>query len=270
MQPENSQSAAFSWREQGSGPTAVFFHGLGGSRLAWEPQLRNLSADRRVIAWDAPGYGESVPISEFTFAAYANAARDFIDSVSSDEPIDLVGMSFGGMIAQYTAAAFPDRIRSLTLMCTSPKFGLDGTDPDEWRKARLSGLDSIDKPIDMADSLLSALIAPENLAVLPEAKRAMERVNKQGLLDSLSTIVHHDSRALLPHISISTLVLVGELDDETPPAYSQAIVDLIPNARLEVIPHARHVLNLEADAAVNTAIRNHWNANSPVPNKEET
>ncbi len=270
MQPENSQSATFSWREQGSGPTAVFFHGLGGSRLAWEPQLRDLSADRQVIAWDAPGYGESAPIADYTFAAYANAARDFIDGVSPNEPIDLVGMSFGGMIAQYTAAAFPDRIRSLTLMCTSPKFGLDGTDPDQWRAARLSGLENIDKPIDMADSLLTALIAPENLAVLPEAKRAMERVNKQGLLDSLSTIVHHDSRALLPNISIPTLVLVGELDDETPPAYSQAIVDLMPNARLEIIPHARHVLNLEADAAVNTAIRNHWNANSTDATKEES
>jgi 3-oxoadipate enol-lactonase len=267
MQPKNVQSPTFSWREEGEGPVAVFFHGLGGSRLAWEPQLRGLSGERRIVAWDAPGYGESEPVSEYAFNAYVNAAREFIDSVSPGEPVDLVGMSFGGMIAQYAAAAYPDRIRSLTLMCTSPKFGLDGTDPDEWRAARLSGLESIDKPIDMAEALLTALIAPENISVLPEAKAAMERVHKQGLLDSLSTIVHHDSRTLLPNIAIPTLVLVGDLDDETPPAYSQAIVDLMPNARLDVVQHARHVLNLEAPSAVNTAISKHWNATYSMKEK---
>ena len=268
MRPENSHSPTFSWREQGEGPVAVFLHGLGGSRIAWEPQLRELSKTRRVVAWDTPGYGDSTPISEYTFSTYANAARDFIDAVSPDESVDLVGMSFGGMIAQYTAHAYPDRIRSLTLMCTSPKFGLDGTDPDEWRAARLSGLENIDAPIDMADALLKALIAPANLAVLPEARTAMERVRKQGLLDSLSTIVHHDSRSLLPNIAIPTLVLVGELDDETPPAYSQAIADLMPNAQFEVIPHARHILNLEAEVEVNAAILQHWNAQANESNKE--
>lgn len=268
MAPKNVDNETFSWRESGSGSVAVLLHGLGGSRLAWEPQLHSLSAKRRVIAWDAPGYGDSAPIPECTFAAYADAALSLIDLVSPSEPVDLVGMSFGGMIAQYTAASHPERIRSLTLMCTSPKFGLDGTDPDQWRAARLAGVEKIDHPFDIAEPLLTTLIAPENLSVLSEAKIAMQRVNKKGLLDSLSTIVHHDSRHLLPKISIPTLVLVGELDDETPPAYSQAIVDLMPNARLQVIPLARHVLNLEAAQAVNNAISHHWMTSTE--NKEES
>lgn len=86
----------------------------------------------------------------------------------------------------------------------------------------------------------------------------MQRVPVAGLMDALRTIVHHDTRTILPSIQTPMLVLVGSLDEETPPAYGQAIVDLAPNARLEVIPGAGHVLNLEAPTAVNEAIAHHW------------
>jgi len=246
------------WREAGQGPVAVFLHGLGGGRTAWRPQLEVMSELRRCVAWDAPGYGESTPVLDTTFDAYARAALSLIDTVSPGEPVDLVGMSFGGMIAQYVTALAPDRIRSLTLLCTSPKFGLDGTDPDEWRAARLAGLEQMGSPAAAAPLILPSLVGPNGAHVLPEAIEAMGRVPLAGLLDSLSTIASHDSRGLLPSITTPTLVLVGELDDETPVSYAQAIADLLPNGRLEVVPGVGHVLNLEAEDAVNTAVARHW------------
>jgi pimeloyl-ACP methyl ester carboxylesterase len=251
------------WREAGDGPVAVFLHGLGGGRTAWRPQLEVLSKLRRCVAWDAPGYGASAPVTDTSFDAYAHAAAALIDEVSPDAPVDLVGMSFGGMIAQYVTALAPDRIRSLTLLCTSPKFGLDGTDPNEWRAARLAGLEQMGSPAAAAPLILPSLVGPNGAHVLPEAIDAMGRVPLSGLLDSLSTIASHDSRSLLPGITTPTLVLVGELDDETPASYGQAIVDLMPNARLEVIPGVGHLLNLEAEDAVNTAIARHWKAVMP-------
>lgn len=248
------------WREAGTGPVAVFLHGLGGGRTAWRPQLEVLSDLRRCVAWDAPGYGASAPVTDTHFDAYARAALDLIDTVSPDAPVDLVGMSFGGMIAQYVAAMAPDRIRSLTLLCTSPKFGLDGTDPDAWRAARLAGLEQMGSPAAAAPLVLGSLVGPNGAHVLPEAIEVMGRVELAGLLDSLSTIASHDTRTHLPRIPTPTLVLVGELDDETPVAYGQAIVDLLPHARLEVIPGVGHILNLEAEDAVNTAIARHWKA----------
>jgi len=251
------------WREAGTGPVAVFLHGLGGGRTAWRPQLEVLSGVRRCVAWDAPGYGASAPALSTSFDAYAQAAIALIDTVSPEEPVDLVGMSFGGMIAQYATAMAPDRIRSLTLLCTSPKFGLDGTDPDEWRAARLSGLEQMGSPAAAAPLILPTLVGPHGAHVLPEAIEAMTRVPLAGLLDSLSTIASHDTRDLLPRITTPTLVLVGELDDETPVSYAQAIVDLLPHGRLEVIPGVGHLLNLEAEDAVNTAIARQWKAVMP-------
>jgi pimeloyl-ACP methyl ester carboxylesterase len=252
-------STPTAWREVGAGPrVAVLLHGLGGSRIAWRPQLGPLSAQHRVVAWDGPGYGASSPITAPTFDAYSERAAALIREVSPSEPVDLVGMSFGGMIAQYTAHRFPDLIRSLTLLCTSPAFGLDGTDPVEWRAARLAGLETFGSPAAAAPAILASLAGPNAAHVVPEAVEAMTRVPMDGLLASLATITTHDSRAILPTITIPTLVLVGADDDETPPSYAEAIVDLMPNARLVVIPGAGHLLNLEAPDAVNEAISLHW------------
>jgi 3-oxoadipate enol-lactonase len=257
-------ASPITWREAGPDqatadtPVAVLLHGLGGSRIGWEPQLAALSTTHRVIAWEAPGYGGSDPVASCTFDAYVDALAGLLDTVSPDAPVDLVGMSFGGMIAQYAAARFPQRIRTLTLLCTSPKFGLDGTDPDEWRAHRLSGLEAAGSPSAVAPVILASLVGAGNEHVLPEAIAAMDRVPLRGLLDSLRTIVAHDSRAILPTIEIPTLVLVGSIDEETPPAYGQAIVDLMPDARLCVIDDAGHLLNLEAAEAVSTEIAGHW------------
>lgn len=251
-------ASPIAWREAGGGPVAVFLHGLGGGRTAWRPQLEVLSDLRRCVAWDAPGYGASARVTDTSFDAYARAAIALIDCVSPDAPVDLVGMSFGGMIAQYVTALAPERIRTLTLLCTSPKFGLDGTDPDEWRAARLAGLEEMGSPAAAAPLVLASLVGPDGAHVLPEAIEVMGRVPLAGLLDSLSTIASHDTRSHLPTITAPTLVLVGELDDETPVAYGQAIVDLMPDAHLEVIPGVGHILNLEAEDAVNTAIARHW------------
>jgi pimeloyl-ACP methyl ester carboxylesterase len=260
MKAVDIDAAPIAWREAGTGSTAIFLHGLGGGRTAWRPQLAILSDHRRCVAWDAPGYGESAPVASTDFGAYADAAVDFIEAVSPNEPVDLVGMSFGGMIAQYATAQAPSRIRTLTLLCTSPKFGLDGTDPDEWRANRLSGLEAMGSPAAAAPAILSSLAGPNGAHVVPEAVEAMARVPLAGLLDSLSTIASHDTRSILPTIDVPTLILVGEFDEETPVAYAQAIDDLMPNSRVVVIPGAGHLLNLEVAEEVNALILEHWSS----------
>ncbi len=135
------------WREAGDGVPVLLLHGLGGSRIAWEPQLAGLGESFRVAAWDMPGYGESAPLAgETTFDALAAAVGRWADTMDV-ESFHLCGISMGGMIAQYAAAAHPERIRSLTLLSTSPKFGLDGTDPDQWRARRLAPLDAGEQPV---------------------------------------------------------------------------------------------------------------------------
>jgi 3-oxoadipate enol-lactonase len=249
------------WREASPSPdsgTVLLLHGLGGSRLSWEPQLDGLSEQFRVVAWDLPGYGDSPPLpGATTFAALADAVRDLIDELGV-EKVHLVGISFGSMIAQYAAAAHPERIASLVLLATSPKFGLDGTRPDEWRAARLAPLDAGREPADFADRVLSALAGPHiSEEALAGQRVAMARITGSALRRSIDCLVTHDSGSILGSIVAPTLCMVGDLDTETPTAYAMAVADLIPGARLTIVEDAGHLLNVEAADVVNDAIVEH-------------
>ncbi|MGB8860503.1 MAG: alpha/beta fold hydrolase [Ilumatobacteraceae bacterium] len=252
----------FTWRERGEGPLVVLLHGLGGSRLSWEPQLATLGDRRRVAAWDLPGYGRSAPLPDTTvpFRSLAAAAADWIAALAAG-PAHVVGISMGGMIAQYLAAWHPDTVRSLTLMSSSPRFGLDGTSPATWSAARLAPLDEGLEPADFSERVLRAIAGPRITdEALAEQRVAMSCVSGTALRRSIECVVTHDSRSLLPSIVHPTLVLVGEFDRETPPEYSQYIADHVPHATLVVVPHAGHLLNVEAPDQVNRLITQHLTA----------
>ena len=251
----------FAWREvspPAHNGTIVLLHGLSGSRISWDPQLVGLSERHRVVAWDLPGYGESKPLEgTMSFPALADAVADLV-AVLREPTVHLVGISFGGMIAQYAAARHPGVVASLTLLATSSKFGLDGTQPDEWRAARLAPLDLGLEPVDIAERVLGSLAGPHIAAdAMTGQIAAMSRISSAALRRSIDCLITHDSRSILPSITVPTLCLVGDLDDETPPAYAMAVADLIPGARLAVIEGAGHLLNVEAPDAVNDAILDH-------------
>jgi len=248
----------FAWREQGEGPLVMLLHGLGGSRLSWEPQLAALSGGHRVVAWDLPGYGASAPLPPpATFAALAQAAADLVAELG-DTSAHVVGISMGGMIAQYLAAWHPQRVDSLTLLSTSPAFGLDGTAPDDWRAARLAPLDAGMEPSEFAHRVLRSIAGPHIADdALAQQRAAMSRISAAALRTSIDCLVTHDSRSLLPAVTAPTLCLVGELDEETPPSYSRQLVDLLPNGALRVIAGAGHLLNAEAPDTVNELIAAH-------------
>lgn len=267
------ERGGFSWREatphdsdlsaatDGSRLPVVLLHGLTGSRLSWEPQLAHLGDQRRVVAWDLPGYGASAPLAEpASFAALADAVARFCD-VLGEPRVHLVGLSYGGMIAQYAAVAHPDRFASLSLLATSPKFGLDGTQPDEWRAARLAPLDAGQEPIDFAPRVMRAIAGPHISDEAYEGQvAAAARVPSAGLRVSLDVLVTHDSRPLLGRIVTPTQVVVGELDGETPVAYATVLADGIPGAVLHVVPGAGHLLNVEAPDAVDALLIRHFQA----------
>lgn len=251
----------FAWREspgRADGPTVVLLHGLMGSRLSWEPQLGALGDGVRTVAWDVPGYGDSTPLAQpATFALLGDAVTRFIDVIGAEQ-VHLVGISFGGMIAQYAAADHADRIATLSLLATSPCFGLDGTQPDEWRQARLAPLDAGLGPTDFAQDVLRGIGGPSlGAAALDGQVAAARRVGVAGLRSSIECLVTHDSRALLADISAPTLCLVGEHDTETPPSYAASMADLVPDAELRVISGAGHLLNVEAPGAINELLGHH-------------
>jgi Alpha/beta hydrolase family len=93
-----------SYRSDGAGRALVFLHGLLGNSQSWAFQYQHFARTHRVIAWDAPGFGQSDMV-EPSLDAYVSALRDFLDTFG-EQPIDLVGHSMGGTVASEAEVGF--------------------------------------------------------------------------------------------------------------------------------------------------------------------
>lgn len=254
------------WREAGRGPTVVFLHGLGGSRTAWDPQLRALSDQFRCVAWDMPGYGHSAPRTPLTFAVIADALAELLDQLKVDRA-HLVGESFGGMQAVHTALRYPDRIGRLVLTNTSPAFGMNGTDPGDWRRARLEPLDAGQEPAQFASAVLRAISGPLLTGSSLQARiDAFGRISTAGLRAAIECLPTNDVRRELHRVEQSCLVVAGELDEETPPAYAEVLHAGLPRSELVVLPGIGHLAASEAPDRFNELVRSFLGTESVLGN----
>src|SRR5437762_7951854 len=117
------KSKGISYRETGAGQALVLLHGIGSSSAGWLCQLESL-AGYRLIAWDAPGYGESEFLSAATPrpADHAQALHEFLDRLLLKDVV-LVGNSLGCLMASAYAAARPERVRSMVLLGPAGGYG---------------------------------------------------------------------------------------------------------------------------------------------------
>ena len=254
MEHTVDQVGPFAYRDVGTGAPVLFLHGLGGSSVAWEPQLEALAGDHRCIAWDMPGYGGSEPIEPLTFHALADAAARLLDSLDV-ERVDVVGLSFGGQQALHLALRHPARVRRLVLADTSASFGADGTDVDEWIARRLLPLDQGRSIVDVADQVIDAVSAPGFAGrERDRTLQAFGRIPVSGFRAAVRCLPTHDVRSRLGHVTAPTLVIVGELDRETPVEYARTLATGIPNADLAIIPGVGHLTPAEAPDEFNALV----------------
>jgi pimeloyl-ACP methyl ester carboxylesterase len=109
-------SGRISYTEQGSGPVALFVHGVLLNGYLWRHQQAGLSDVRRTIAVDLLAHGDTEIASDQDVSVTANAKmlNEFLDALRIDK-VDVVGNDSGGGISQIFSALYPERIRSLTL-----------------------------------------------------------------------------------------------------------------------------------------------------------
>jgi pimeloyl-ACP methyl ester carboxylesterase len=153
------------------------------------------------------------------------------------------------------ALARPDRVDRLVLADTSHRFGADGTDADQWKQARLAPLDAGATPADIAPSVIDAITAPGFSGRERDRTLAgFARIPSEGLRAAVECLPTHDVSDRLGEILNPALVIVGELDDETPVAYAERIARGIPGAGLAVIPGVGHLTPAEAPDQFNALV----------------
>lgn len=223
----------------GSGPRLLYCNGSGATLDSVRPLLGMLASRFDLLAFDYRGMGASAPITEpYSMADLAVDVADLLDVVGWDVTA-LAGLSFGGMVAQEFAVSFPQRVRRLALLATSPG-GVHASFPLE-QLADLSPADRARESILLADRRWT----PEWLAAHPgqrlladsftAARDGAETADQvRGRTLQMQARKDHDVLDRLHRVSCPTLVGSGRYDDIAPVANGQAIVDRIPDAVFRV------------------------------------
>lgn len=235
--------------------TVVLLHGIGGSARSCTEVARRLAEQgARALAWDAPGYGHSR--DPFGRVDLVDRLASSITSLALG-PVDLIGTSWGGVIATCLAHRRPAAVRSLVLADSTRG---SATDPAKaaamrTRVAELEGLG----PEQFAARRAGRLVSPHaEDAVAVRVRQEMARVRVPGYRVAAEFMAATDTGDLLPQISTPTLVVVGEDDVVTGVPESRLLADRIPGAELTILPRAGHAAITEVPDEFAAAVTHFW------------
>jgi pimeloyl-ACP methyl ester carboxylesterase len=241
---------------KGKGPPLVLLHGALSDHRMWYPQLEVLSDEFTVIAWDAPGCGESTdPPEDFNLADFADVLALMLKRVNVNHA-HVLGLSFGGGLAFEFYRRHP-RIPS-SLILASAYAGWAGSLPSEAVTLRLNnGLQQSHMPPQkVVEKWLPTLFNEDsNPEIIEKTAEIMADFHPIGMRAMLRAFANADLRDALSEIKVPTLLLYGEDDQRSPMNVAKDIHARIPESRLITIQDVGHLCNLEAPAKFNREVR---------------
>lgn len=242
-----------SFRSRGDGETVIFLHGLLGSSKSWAFQFDHFSRNHRMMAWDAPGFGQSDLVAA-SIGAYVDALRQFVASVGQPK-VSLVGHSMGGAVAARFAATFPDLVSRLVLSCTHAGYGDAETAPMpakfEQRMREFKEIGPAGYGVNRARGLLQD---SASASVFDYAAEIASETNPEGLRRATRMLQLADNRPLLPRLTMPVLVLTGEMDTDVQPRLKADLLRLTPLTRHVEMPGLGHAPYFEAPDYYNALI----------------
>jgi pimeloyl-ACP methyl ester carboxylesterase len=244
------------YRRAGDGPPLLLLHGILQDSLSWRPQLSGLSSGFTVIAWDAPGAGRSSDAPEsFRMAEWADCLAGFMEALRLDRA-HVLGLSWGGVLAQRLYARHPGLVSSLILADTYA--GWAGSLPAPVVASRLaSAVREAELPApELIARWLPGLLSPAAPAALrADIAEIMSSFHPRGFRTMARAVAEADERGGLSGIRVPTLLVWGDEDARSPLGVAEALRDAIPGAELVVVEGAGHMSNLEQPALFNVAVR---------------
>ncbi|MGO4670801.1 alpha/beta fold hydrolase [Bosea sp. 2RAB26] len=226
-------------------PRILLIHALAMSWRQWRGVAAAIGQEATVVALDCRGHGASErrrgPYSCEMMAADCIAVLDELGW----EEATVVGCSMGGCVAQAVAAGFPQRVSGLVLADTTATYGHQAL--PAWRERGERALrDGMGTHIGFQ---LARWFSDGFRASSPEIVEDCLAVflanDLRCYADSCAMLGETDLRPALKAIRCPTTILVGEFDHATPLAMAEQLAEAIADARLVIIPEAKHFAPVE-------------------------
>lgn len=245
------------YRRAGQGPPLVLVHGALGDSRVWRTLLADLADEFTVIAWDAPGCGDSDdPPETFRLGDYADCLAGVISALDLARPY-VLGHSFGAGLA----LELYRRHRSLpgALVLAGAYAGWAGSLPPDdvaqrvrvaERTADAAARGEFDPPSvpGLFSDALPAEARSALVAMMSEIRPAATRVMAYAFAEA-------DLRDVLPEVDVPTLLIYGDADERSPLPVASALHAAIPSSELAVLPGLGHMAYLEDPDAFTTEVR---------------
>jgi 3-oxoadipate enol-lactonase len=226
---------SFAYERAGEGPPLLFLIGSGSTVASMQILIDLLAASFDVAANDPRGMGESeIPPGPWTMAECAADALALADHLEWPT-FRLLGISFGGMLAQELAVTWPERVERMVLACTSP----GGEGGSSYPYQDLAALPP-DERQRIGAEILDTRFTPEWLAEHPKDAGLVELVtsrmvgedaeHERGAAEQMAVRAGHDVCDRLHRIACPTLVAGGRYDGIAPPANGDFIAERVPGA----------------------------------------
>ena len=226
---------------RGEGPRLLYISGSGGD-LRGKPSVFDgmLPEQFELLAYDQRGLGQTAgPDAVPTMADYAEDANALLEALGWDRCL-VIGVSFGGMVAQEFAIRHPERIERLVLACTSPGGALpsyplhefQGMAPRDRAVASLLISDTRAAAVRDNDAERFERMVQDSLARM--AVGAGESGRAEGAARQLEARRHHDTYARLPSLTMPVYICGGKYDGIAPPANLEALNNQIAGSTMEL------------------------------------
>ncbi|MFO7985510.1 MAG: 3-oxoadipate enol-lactonase [Desulfatiglandaceae bacterium] len=223
----------------------VLSHSLSSSMIMWEPQLEVLEPHFQVLRYDMRGHGQSdAPEGAYTLEQLAGDVIGLLDALGL-KTVHFVGLSIGGMIGQCLGLNHADRLDRLVLCDTTAVIPTEARQlfVEREQAAREKGMAAL------VQGTLERWFTPgylqENPPVVDKIRDQVLATPMAGYTGCSQAILGLNYLDRLSEIHLPTLIMVGEDDPGTPVSASEAMHERIPGSRLEVLPHAAHLSNIE-------------------------
>lgn len=247
------------YESYGDGPPLVLIPGFASGAWSWAWQINDLLKNFRVITFDPRGIASST-VSENDRVSIDSIADDIAGLLEAlgIERASVLGVSFGGFVAQEFALNYPDRLDRLVLASTSfggPNHVLPSMDI-LTAFASTVGLNSGDR----IRQYMKAGFSPEFIARHEDeverfcSLREQNAVPEPVYLQQLQSATVFNAESRIPGITAKTLVISGDADRVVPVQNSINIAGSILNSRLEIIPNGSHLVAIEQPERFNDIV----------------
>lgn len=237
-----------------AGRRVVFVHGVGSHLESWDGVISRLGPEVHSLRYDLRGHGESEkPPAPYTMDDFVADLKALVDRLGWSR-FDLVGFSLGGLIAQAFTLRFLAQVRSLTIVSS-----VAGRTPEEQERVlrRAQTLKEngpaahLGEAVDRWFSDAFAAAHPEVI----EARKARSMMNDPvSYAAAYAVLATSDFVDQLNRIACPALVMTGEDDVGSTPRMARTMCDLMPDARLRILPGLKHSVLLEAPGVVGEVI----------------